>query len=124
MKKKRFIQFATSIIVFGILDFSLLYLYGFSFSKPHYDAEYFTREYLEKYSSPEMAFNHFIDALMSNDLEYYQEVLGRRLTEMEQRDFKEHPYDGWKKPEIVKMEKRRDIAYIVADNNWGEFLKK
>jgi hypothetical protein len=124
MKKKRFIQFAISTIVFGMLGFTFLYIYGFSISKSHYDAGYFTQGYLDKYSSPEMAFDHFIDALMSNDAENYQEVLGRKLTEMELKYFKEHPYEGRKKPEIVKMEKGHNYVYIVTDNNWGEFFEK
>jgi len=124
MKKKYIFLIGASIILVGVLGLVFLYLYGFSVSRPSYDAEYFTQEYQEKYSSPEIAFDHFINALMSEDAEYYQEVLGRKLTEVEQEYFEENPHDVREKPKIINMEKRRDIAYIVTDNNWGEFFEK
>ncbi len=124
MKKKHFILIGASVILAGVLGMIFLYIYGFSISKPRYDAEYFTQEYLVKYSSPEIAWEHHINGLMSDDSEYYQETLGRKLTEQEQEYLKEHPYDGWKKPKIVNMEKRKDTAYIVTDNNWGHFFEK
>lgn len=111
MKKKYIFLIGESIILVGVLGLALLYIYGFSISRPNYDEEYFTQEYLEKYSSPEKAFDHFIDALMSEDAEYYQEVLGRKLTEVKQEYFEEHPYDGWKRPEIVNIEKRGYSLY-------------
>jgi hypothetical protein len=124
MKKKYILLVGASILLVGVLGFVFLYFYGFSISRPSYDAEYFTQEYLEKYNSPEVAWEHHINALTSDDAEYYQETPGRMLTEEERKYLKEHPYDGWKKPEIVYMKKRQNYAYIVTDNNWGEFFEK
>lgn len=90
-------------------------------SKPDYDAEYFTQEYLEKYSSLEKAFHHHVEALISGDAEYYQESLGRKMREWELKMFK--PYER-QRPRIVSIEEDKDSAFIVTDNNWGQFFEK
>jgi len=122
LKKSHIIWIGISFLAFlVILFFILLYIYGFSISKPDYDAEYFTQEHIEKYSSPEAAFNHHVKALISGDAEYYQEGLGRRMREWELKMFK--PYEG-QRPKIVSIEEDKDSAYIVTDNNWGQFFEK
>jgi len=124
MKKKHVFLIVASVILIVILGMVFLYIYGFFISRPSYNAEYFIPEYLVKYSSPEITWEHHINARMSDDVEYYQEVLGRKLTEKEQKYLKEHPYNGWEKPKILNAEISEDIAYIVSDNNWGTFLEK
>lgn len=122
MKKPNIILIGVlSLVVVVVLFIVFLYVYGFSISKPSYDAKYFTQKFLDKYSSPEIAFNYLVDAFISGDAEYYQEVLGRKMTARELKLFK--PYKG-KKPKIVKIEKGKDDAYIVTDNNWEEFFEK
>ena len=123
-KSRKVLIWSLSTVSLGLLFLFILYIYGFSISRPNYDSEYFTPKYLEKYSSPEIVFNHQVDALISNNIEHYQEVLGRKVSERELKYFKEHPYDGWKKPKIIRIEKNKYDAYIVTDNNWGEFFEK
>ena len=124
MKRKYIFLIGASVILGVVLVLILLYFYGFHVSRTSYDAEYFTSEYLSKYSSPEMTLDHCFNARMLNNVEYYQEVLGRKMTNRELELFKEHPYEGWKKPEILKKGKSENIAYIVTDNNWGSFLER
>ena len=99
----------------------LLYLYGFVFTIPDYEDRYFAPEYLSKYASVEQAFEHFVGSLASGDAAYYQEVLGRTLTPKESSGFK--AYTG-KKPGILKIRRRGNQAFIVTDNNWGEFFEQ
>jgi len=124
MKKKYIFIIGASVILGVVLVLILLYFYGFNISGPSYDDEYFTSKYLSKYSSPEITLDHYFNARMFDDAEYYQEVLGRKMTDRELKLFVEHPYEGWKKPEIVKTGKRENIAYIVTDNNWGSFFER
>ncbi|MEW6457021.1 MAG: hypothetical protein AB1410_09965 [Acidobacteriota bacterium] len=62
------------IIIFLII---FLIILGYFITKPNYDKKYFTKEYIEKYSSPEIAYYHYVNSLISTGPEYYQEVLGR-----------------------------------------------
>ena len=124
MKKKLFIWIAAIVFSIGVLCLILLYFYGFNLSRPDYSDEYFTQDYRYKYRSPETAWDHYFQACMSNDAGYYQEVLGRKITDRERESLKEFPYEGFEKPEIVKMDKKQNMAYIVTDNNWGLFFEK
>jgi len=117
MHKSRFFLIGGSFVLSIIFALVFSYLYGFVLSKPDYDDAYFTPEYLSKYSSPELAFDHFLNALISADSKYYREVLGRKIVPKNLELFSE------KKPEIVKMKKRNSMAFIVTDNNWGEFFE-
>lgn len=113
------------IILIGVLAVSIIFLVGifligYLAAKPCYEAKYFTQPYLEKYSSPEVTFNHLWDSQILGDKEYYQEVLGRKLSERESR---------WtsSKSEKLKIEKvilRKNSAYILAENNWGGSFEK
>lgn len=124
MKRKFIFLIGASVILGMVLVLIILYFYGFNISRPSYDAEYFTPEYLSKYSSPEITLDHRLNARMLDDARYYQEVLGRKMTEREMKFFVENPYEGWKKPEIVKTGKSENMAYIVTDNNWGSFFER
>lgn len=122
MKKFRIITIGLLSLV-GLLFIIIvcLYIYGFHISKPSYDEQYFTQEYLDKYSSLPETYNHWLNAFISGDIEYVQEVRGRKLAERELKLFK--PYEG-KRPKIVKIESVRFSAYIVTDNNWGLFFEE
>ena len=98
-----------------------LYSYGFVLSIPDYEDRYFAPEYLSKYASVEQAFEHFISSLASGDTAYYQEVLGRSLKPDESHGFK--AYSG-KRPQIQKIKRRGNQAFIVTDNGWGEFFEQ
>ena len=94
---------------------------GYLATRPVFEARYFTQPYLEKYSSPELAFNHLWESHILGDKEYYQEVLGRKLSE---RESKLTP----SKKEKLKIEKvisrGKNSAYIFAENNWGGSFEK
>ena len=120
MRKKIFFFLMGTIILIAGIGF-FLYVYGFKISVPRYEDEYFTRELLAKYSSPEMAFKHFVSALENGNPVLYQEVLGRKFTEKEVQEFKS--YDG-KRPQIEKKVEGKDYVYIVTDNGWGEHFEK
>ena len=112
--KKRNIPF---IVVLSLLLFISLgiYLMGYYAKRPIYEARYFTQPYLVKYSSPEAAFNHLWESHILADKEYYQEVLGRKLSERESKWTK----SSSEKPEIERVTRRKNSAYILAKNNWG-----
>jgi len=97
------------------------YFYAFFLSVPEYNDPYFTSEYLKKYATAEDAFNHFVNALTSGNIAYYQEVLGREITPGKREKFK--PYSG-NKPKIEKIDLDKNHAYIVTDNNWGMNFEK
>ena len=120
MRKKILFFFVGIVIIIAGIGF-FLYVYGFRISIPRYNDEYFSQDILVKYSSPELAFHHFINALETGNSELYQEVLGRKLSDTELQGFKS--YEG-KKPRIVKKSEGKDYVYIVTDNGWGEFFEK
>lgn len=93
---------------------------GYLATRPVFEARYFTQPYLEKYSSPELAFNHLWESHILGDKEYYQEVLGRGLSEKESK----WAYSDSEKPEIEKVLLHENSAYIVAENNWGGSFEK
>ena len=97
------------------------YFYGFFISVPDYNDQYFTSEYMKKYSSVEEAFDHYADAITAGNEAYYQEVLGREMTPGESQKFK--PYYG-NKPKIEKINLNKKQAFIVTDNNWGMHFEK
>ena len=122
IKRKKKILIGSSIFLGAIvLVVSLLYLYGFSISIPEYKVQYFTSEYLDKYSSAEKTFDHFVKSITKGDKSYYQEVLGRMMTDKEIKEFKS--YSG-KEPRIIKIAQNENHAYLVTDNNWGEHFEK
>jgi len=119
--KKRNILIVSSIILGGIvLIVFLVYFYGFVLSYPEYDSKYFTPEYIKKYESAEKAFNHFINAITLGDISYYQEVIGRTMSDEERNKFK--TYYG-ERPKIEKIDMHKNHAYIVTDNNWGSHFE-
>ena len=122
MRKSRLILIGvlSLLLIIGAVV-ALLYLYGFYISRPHYDAEYFTQEYLSKYSSPEDTYDHFLSAWISGNADYYQEVLGRRMTEYERGLFK--PYKE-KRPKIVAQEKRKNSVFVITEYNEGWFFER
>ena len=120
MRKKILFFLVGIIIVIAGIGFSL-YVYGFKISIPRYNDAYFTRDILVKYSSPELAFNLYFNALEIGDVELYQEVLGRKLTERELGNFK--PLIS-KNPHIVEMDKGKDYRYFVTNNDGGMFFEK
>ncbi len=93
---------------------------GYLASKPCFEAKYFTTPYLGKYSSPELAFNHLWDSHILGDKEYYQEVLGRKLSERESKGI----FSDSKKLKIEKVILHKTSAYILAEDNWGGSFEK
>ena len=120
MRKKILIVLIGIVFVTAGIGFSL-YVYGFKISIPRYDDEYFKRDILVKYSSPEMAFSYFVSALENGDSTLYQEVLGRKLSDKERQGFK--AFEG-KRPQIEKMSEGKDYVYIETNIGWGEFFEK
>ena len=82
--KKRNIPFIVVLSLLLIVSLGI-YLMGYYAKRPIYEAKYFTQSYLVKYSSPEAAFNHLWESHILGDKEYYQEVLGRKLSERESK---------------------------------------
>ena len=119
MRKKQLVLIAVlaPLIVFVIG----IFIMGYLATQPHYEAKYFTQPYLEKHSSPEATFNHLWDAHILGDKEYYQEVLGRELSERESK----WTFSKYEKLEIEKVILRgKNSAYILAENNWGGSFEK
>ena len=92
-------------------------------SKPKYEERYFALEFIKKYSSPEVTLNHYVNSLMTGDVEYYQEVLGREISENLKAYIRRKPYKG-KKPKIIKIKFYKDYAFLLTDNNWEVNLEK
>lgn len=76
---------------------------------------------MDKDASAENTFEHFVNAIVTGNTSYYQEVIGRTMTEEEIDEFK--PYVG-KKPTIAKIVKSKNHAYVVTDSNWGQHFEK
>lgn len=118
--KKRTVILAAFVCGFAAI-LLFLYFYAFVLSVPGYEDVYFTPEHLSQYATVEQAFKHFVRSLASGDAAYYQEVLGRTLTQTERSGFK--AYLG-QKPRIQKIARRGNQAFIVTDNGWGEFFEQ
>ncbi len=112
--KKRKIAFISILSL--LLFFSIgIYLVGCFAKRPIYEANYFTQHYLDKYATPESAFNHLWESHILGDKEYYQEVLGRELSERESK----MTFSQLEIPRIEKVSLGKNSAYILTKNNWG-----
>ena len=70
---------------------------------------------------PEVTFNHLWESHILGDKEYYQEVLGRELSERESK----WTFSKYEKLKIEKVTFRgKTSAYILAENNWGGSFEK
>ena len=118
MKKSK-IFFAGVLALLVLLSLGVFSM-GYLATQPCYEAKYFTRPYLENYSTPESAFNHLWDSHISGDKAYYQEVLGRELSEREAKG----TFSESRKPKIEKVVLRESSAYILAEDNWGGSFEK
>ncbi len=116
---KKVMIFSLLTLVFLIL----LLIIGYFATKPDYCPKYFSVQHLRKYNSPEITFKHYIDAISAGDPNYYQEVLGRKISQKEIEYLIKNPYRG-KAPEIKKIIIKKDYVYIITDNNWGVNLEK
>ena len=72
MRKKQIV--IAGVLAAFIIFLVGIFLIGYLATKPCYEAKYFTQPYLEKYSSPEVTFNHLWASQILGDKEYYQEV--------------------------------------------------
>jgi len=119
MRKKQLVLIA--VLAVFIIFLLGIFLIGYLATKPIYEAKYFTQPYLEKYSSPEVTFNHLWESHILGDKEYYQEVLGRELSERESK----WTFSKYEKLKIEKVVLRgKNSAYILAENNWGGSFEK
>lgn len=111
------------IILIGLVLLITLLVIGYFFTKPKYDQAFFTKPFLEKYNTPESTFRHYLTALKEANPDYYQEVLGKKISFNERLYLIKNPYKG-KEPKIVKKVVRKNYVYIITDNNWGVNLEK
>jgi len=106
-----------------VLSFFILFLMGYLVTKPKYEITFFTPQYIEKYKTPEDTFIHYINSLRRGEPEYYQEVLGRKISQKTRKYIMENPFKG-ELPKIIRKESKKDYVFIITDNNWGINLER
>jgi len=106
--------------IFFFLVLAALGLAALLARNPIYNPDFFTPEYQEVFSTPEIAFEKLWDAHVSGDKEAYAEVLGRDLDGVE-LELRASP--DFERPRIDRVKLSEGSAYITGMSWKGSFEK-